>query len=249
MHEPILNFKPKAYPLGDITQFFGENPALYAQCCGMSGHNGLDIVRSHGTPIMCVETGKVVEVKDDSGGYGKHVKILSENNEWVYGHLSRIDVVLGQTVASGGQIGLLGNTGFVVSGATPYWKFNPYAGSHLHLGRRPCKKWESGSWNLSYSTGDRAILLSDYENGFKGSTDPLPEFVTQETPQFKFTKNLSFGMRDSEVTELQKYLGVIQTGYFGWLTFSAVLRWQYANKLPVTGYFGKMSRAIANVNN
>jgi len=194
-----------------------------------------------------------VEVKDDSGGYGKHVKILSENNEWVYGHLSRIDVTLGQIIASGAILGAMGNTGFVVSGNTPYWKYNPYAGTHLHLGRRPCRpfvKDVDASWNLSYSTGDRAILLSDYDNGYKGSTDPLPEFVTQETPQFKFTRDLYFGLKHPDNIELQKRLGVSPTDRnFGYKTLGAVLKYQKDNGLPVTGYVGLKTRAKLNGEN
>jgi murein DD-endopeptidase MepM/ murein hydrolase activator NlpD len=55
--------------------------------------------------------------------------------------LTRIDVFLGQQVEAGAQIGLMGNTGFIVSGLTPYWRYNPYAGTHLHLTFYPGKLW------------------------------------------------------------------------------------------------------------
>lgn len=244
MRDPIANFAPSEYPYGDITQFFGENPALYNNCCAMSGHNGLDIVRSHGTPIFCVETGKVVEVKDNPGGYGRHIRILSNNNEWVYGHLSRIDVVLGQRIEEGFQIGLMGNTGFVVSGATPYWKYNPYAGTHLHLGRKRTKLFVPGfdqRWDLSYPTGDRAIILDDYNNGFFGATDWLKEFYpAPKKPKYKFNNNLSYGMMNNpEVVELQnimKYEGllstnIVSTGNYLEETRKAVLAYQKKYRL------------------
>lgn len=242
-HEPVKDFKPFAHPKGDIMQFFGENYNLYMGCCGMIGHNGLDIVRPWGEPILCVESGIVVEVKEDEGGYGKHVRVLSKNNEWVYGHLSKITVERGQTIKEGEQIGKMGNTGFVVSGDTPYWKSNPYAGTHLHLGRRPCKPYPGkGSWDLSYPTGDKAILTSDYSAGFKGSTDPLPVFKS-----FKFNKNLWFGLKDADNIELQTRLGISPTDRnFGPKTLAAVIKFQKANGIPATGFVGELTRAKLN---
>lgn len=203
MTKPYKNFIPSAYTgdmtKGTITQFFGENPALYKDMCAdvqthsncmVGGHNGWDCVDAWGTPIMCVMSGRVVEVKDDATGYGKHIRILSnigdKSLEWVYGHLSRIDVVLGQALTEGAQIGLMGNTGFVVSGATPYWKYNPYAGTHLHLGVREVWNWVSGSWDVSYATGDKGTMLN-YSNGFLGSIDVQP-FFTNLMPTYDPSK-------------------------------------------------------------
>lgn len=170
LHEPIAGFKPIAYPEGDVTQFFGENPALYASY-GWPGHNGWDITRAYGTPILAVEGGKVVEAKEDAGGNGRHVRIFTQHGEWIYGHLSRIDVSIGQQVAAGQQIGLMGNSGFVVSGATPYWEYNPYAGTHLHLTFYPGKlRTTEPTWNKAYPSGDKAIMYYP-DNGYNGAVD------------------------------------------------------------------------------
>jgi murein DD-endopeptidase MepM/ murein hydrolase activator NlpD len=245
MHEPIQGFKPQAYPKGDVTQFFGENPSLYEGCCNMEGHNGLDIVRSYGTPIMCVEKGKVVEVKNDPNGYGRHIRVLAPENEWVYGHLSQIKVLQGDLVDAGQIIGLMGNSGFVVSGNTPYWKINPYAGTHLHLGRRPCKPYNgSGAWDLSYPTGDKALMTAPYQNGYYGSVDPLPLFT--EGSKYLFTSNLFLGMKTDAVRQLQLRLNVTPTGFFGPLTFAAVKSYQGQNGLPSTGFCGPLTRAKLN---
>lgn len=181
LHDPVKNFVPKLYPHGDITQFFAENPQLYSKVCQpggcmTGGHPGIDIVRPWGEPIYCVQGGVVVEVLEKDNGYGKHIKILSpEGFEWVYGHLSRIDVKLGDTVEGGAQIALMGNSGFVISGNTPYWKSNPYAGTHLHLGRRVFTPYSgSGSWNVTYSSGHKGTI-QNYSNGFLGSVYLGPE--------------------------------------------------------------------------
>lgn len=188
LHEPVKGFVPKLYPQGDVTQWFGENKELYSArvCSGgvcLQGHNGIDIVRPHGTPILSVCDGKVVEVRDKVDGYGMHVRILGEGYEWVYGHLSKIECVPGQEVKRGEQIGLMGNTGFVVSGATPFWQFNPFAGTHLHLGRRPFKVWDgTGTHNMSYPTGDKGNIVG-YPGDFLGSVPITAEdFETVESP-------------------------------------------------------------------
>lgn len=184
LHAPFKGFVKADHPDGSVTQWFGENVDLYSkavcvpnQGC-LQGHNGLDIVAPWGTSILAVEEGTVVEVKLNAGGYGKHVRILSSGSEWTYGHLSDIIVEIGQEVKAGEKIGNMGNTGFVVSGATPYWKFNPYAGTHLHLGKRKIRHWNGiGTYNLQYAGGEKVTILN-YDNGKWGSVDfkrDLPE--------------------------------------------------------------------------
>ena len=143
LHEPVKNFKCSLYPLGDISQWYGENKELYSKICPtpdtcmVGGHNGIDIVRSWGTELLSVDNGIIADVKQSPTGYGKHIRLISDGGfEFTYGHLSEIKVTLGQRVSRGDIVGLIGNTGFVVSGDTPFWKNNPYAGTHLHLGVR-----------------------------------------------------------------------------------------------------------------
>lgn len=67
-----------------------------------------------------------------------------------------------------------------------------------------------------------------------------------------FQVNLKYGAKGDEVRELQEFLiseGHLTgtaTGNFYSLTLKAVKEFQRVNNLPVTGYFGSMSRAIAN---
>jgi murein DD-endopeptidase MepM/ murein hydrolase activator NlpD len=90
----------------------------------------------------------------------------------VYAHNSINLVQVGQKVKAGQHICNMGNTGFVISGATPYWKVNPYAGTHLHIGVRKVKRPRRGGW--SYEGSDIKIDVVNYDNGFKGSIDPRP---------------------------------------------------------------------------
>lgn len=185
MKEPIKNYIHQKYPTGSVTQWYNENPDLYARF-GFKAHTGIDIVAPHGEPIMAVESGEVINVKDDPKGFGKHVRIASKTDtkrtyrEWGYAHLSAIHVKVGQQVKAGEVIGLMGNTGFVVSGATPFWKHNPYAGTHLHLQCRMIVE-KKGGW--SYPGSDMKIDVIDYDNGYKGCFDigPLLSSISHPT--------------------------------------------------------------------
>ena len=114
MKLPFAGCVLKEYPAGSITQYFAENPALYAQF-NLKGHNGVDLVAPHGTPMVAVEDGIIVDVNDNPAGFGKNVKILAGKNLWVYGHCDVITVKVGDTVKAGEVIATMGNTGFTVS--------------------------------------------------------------------------------------------------------------------------------------
>lgn len=174
MKPPLDNFYMVTYPAGQVTQYFGENQRLYARF-GLKGHNGIDLVQAHGSPMYAIEDAEVVSIKNDPSGFGKHVRIISKGTgvcrEWTYGHCHEIFVRLGEEVRAGQRIASMGNTGFVISGPNPFWKFNPYAGTHLHLGLRMVKRTPKG-W--SYPGSSVKIDVINYDNGYKGSVDPVP---------------------------------------------------------------------------
>lgn len=178
MKAPIDNFTIRKHPKGSVTQWFGENPDLYGRW-GLAGHNGIDIVAPHGSPLYAVEDCIVLEVNNNPNGYGKHVRLVSldkdedgYSREWTYGHCDTISVQQGEVVEAGEQIATMGNTGFVVSGNTPYWSSNPFAGTHLHIGVRLVKRLARGGW--SYPGSSIRLEVLDYDNGYKGSIDPYP---------------------------------------------------------------------------
>ena len=191
---PVKNLVLKLHPNGDVSQWFGENPAVYAQF-GILGHNGIDIVRPWGEAMYAIESAQVVEVKLEAGGFGKHVRIISTAknkngyyHEWTYGHCSSISVNVGDYVTRGQEISKMGNTGFVIVGKAPAWKTNPYAGTHLHLGLREMIKPRKGGWTYPNST--LVLDVVNYGNGYKGAIDPVAtiqalavaEMVVNTTP-------------------------------------------------------------------
>lgn len=177
MRAPIDNFVLAEYPKGNVTQWFGENPALYQMAVGLKAHNGIDIVAYKGCPLVAVEDGIILEVNDNPKGYGKHFRLLSVDREWTYGHCDTITVKQNQKVKEGDILGTMGNTGFVVSSATEkfWWGEAPGdQGTHCHFGLRIVKE-DSQGW--SYPGSKIKLQVQNYDNGYKGAVDPRP-FLT-----------------------------------------------------------------------
>jgi murein DD-endopeptidase MepM/ murein hydrolase activator NlpD len=86
-------------------------------------HTGLDFAAGAGMPIKAAGPGRIVWA-GPRGGYGNLVAIDHGNGlATLYAHQSRIDVTIGQKVAAGEVIGLVGSTGFST-------------GPHLHFETR-----------------------------------------------------------------------------------------------------------------
>lgn len=84
-------------------------------------HYGIDLDLETGDPVFAAFNGVVRIRQFDGRGYGNYVMLRHYNGfETLYGHLSRLDVEVGQLVKAGEQIGLGGNTG-------------RSTGSHLHF--------------------------------------------------------------------------------------------------------------------
>lgn len=90
-------------------------------------HQGLDMGCAVGTPIVAATAGTVVTA-GISGGYGNLVSIdtRAQPSQTRYGHLSRIDVHVGQEVTQGQTIGLSG-------GKAGAFGAGDSTGPHLHF--------------------------------------------------------------------------------------------------------------------
>ena len=74
-------------------------------------HTGIDLRGETGEPVHATAAGKVT-IAGREGGYGNMVEIDHGNGLATrYGHLSEIDVKVGQTVRIGEVIGKIGSTG------------------------------------------------------------------------------------------------------------------------------------------
>jgi murein DD-endopeptidase MepM/ murein hydrolase activator NlpD len=102
---------------GTITSPFCESRS-WESC-----HPGMDIAAPTGTPIHAADGGRVA-IAGQTGGYGNYTCIQHTSSlSSCYGHQSRIDVHVGQSVSQGETIGAVGSTGFST-------------GPHLHFEAR-----------------------------------------------------------------------------------------------------------------
>ena len=90
------------------SQFGGRN----APTAGAStNHKGIDIGAGYGTKVSAADSGTVI-MAQYNGGYGNCVVINHGNGmTTLYGHMSQINVSVGQSVSKGDSVGLVGSTG------------------------------------------------------------------------------------------------------------------------------------------
>ncbi|MDO5511723.1 M23 family metallopeptidase [Corynebacterium sp.] len=87
-------------------------------------HNGIDIANAIGTPIYAAMAGTVID-SGPASGYGNWIRIRHDDGSMtVYGHMSTLNVGVGQRVSAGQHIAGMGNLGFST-------------GSHLHFEIHP----------------------------------------------------------------------------------------------------------------
>ncbi len=145
-----------------LNQAFGGNPDLYKQF-GIKGHNGLDLLATHGQPVYAAHDGTCFPEIDANQGHGVVIRsdeAYEYNGEAVhfksiYWHLVQADAVVktGQKVKAGDLIGYADNTGFSL-------------GDHLHFGLKP-QAWNEESWTW---------WNTEQKNGYLGAIDPEPFF-------------------------------------------------------------------------
>lgn len=111
------------YPMGgsgDITQGYGHtsysNTGVYGRNADGSTriHNGIDLGKPCGEPIMAAADGRVVGTASLRYGFGKWVAVEHKDIgiTTLYAHMSTPAVVAGQQVIQGQVIGFEGTTGF-----------------------------------------------------------------------------------------------------------------------------------------
>jgi murein DD-endopeptidase MepM/ murein hydrolase activator NlpD len=102
---PVRFLRPVAARIGDGFGYPGGRR-----------HDGVDFLASAGTPVGAAGRGVVESAGWNSGGYGNLVVVRHRlGYETYYAHLSAISVRVGQAVAGGSQIGLVGGTGRVTA--------------------------------------------------------------------------------------------------------------------------------------
>lgn len=102
VRKPVFGEIDMSSPFGMRMDPFLKGPAI---------HTGIDMRGDTGDPVRATANGTVT-IASVNGGYGKLVEIDHGNGLATrYGHLSEIDVTVGQTVRLGQIIGKIGTTG------------------------------------------------------------------------------------------------------------------------------------------
>jgi murein DD-endopeptidase MepM/ murein hydrolase activator NlpD len=96
--------------LGNVSSTFGYRLNPFNR--KLQRHTGWDLATAFGTPIAATANGVVVTAGMSSLGYGLHVIVDHGNGlKTLFGHLSSIEVSVGEEVSLGDEIGLVGSTG------------------------------------------------------------------------------------------------------------------------------------------
>ncbi len=111
-----------------VTLGFGDNPDSPALAdayknYGVKAHDGIDFGLPDNTPVLAVDDGKIIDFPSKLlANYGTTI-VLEHlwGGRTFYGHLSKINVQVGQMVGKGDVIGFSGETGLTT-------------GPHLHFG-------------------------------------------------------------------------------------------------------------------
>ena len=167
-------------------------------------HHGTDFGARRGTPLLAVNSGKVI-FSGWMGGYGKVVKIRHAGGYVsLYAHQSRIRVKRGQRVKKGQIIGYVGNTG-------------RSTGPHLHFGLMKNGRWVNPMKVLRRKSIKTSILkkFTKYEDvktikykkvdikGAKENKEKLLAYLKNDTPSYIWGKEHRANIRvqDKEALE------------------------------------------------
>lgn len=75
-------------------------------------HTGIDLAMAAGTKLRSIVEGKILQVFDGSSNIGKGVKVIgTDGKEYIYGHMNKVNVKVGDDVKLGSVLGESGNTG------------------------------------------------------------------------------------------------------------------------------------------
>lgn len=118
---------------GNVTTQYNSGGAMWSS----GSHSGIDFAAAEGTPVKTAGAGTVVEA-GWGGAYGNNIVVKHNDGHFTqYGHLSKMDVNVGQSVTSGQDIGRVGSTG-------------NSTGPHLHFEARTSPAYGSDVNPINY---------------------------------------------------------------------------------------------------
>ena len=244
-----------------LNQTFGGNANPSYKGIGLKGHSGTDVdcqwEKSIHTPVAALTYKVLTKERPSNDGSGfTGVFLLVEDGietyELLIGHINPV-VVPGAVLKATDHVGYQANNGTVYANGIQITlemqRRGDQRGTHTHWQKRPYKKVLKRDPSKSYLTSQSDMNwgspfyqdkdgyfyeIWNYDNGYNGCVDLFKPI---------FQRDLFVGRSGYDVACLQRFLHVEATGYFGMFTMVTLRAWQKSQGLPVTGYFGAMSRA------
>lgn len=211
------------------TQGFGsaltdpKEKKLYA-AFGLAGHDGLDYALPSGAAVLAADEGTISLAGE--GAYGTTVAIDHVWGRSYYGHLSKVEVTVGQKVIKGEEIALSGNTGLST-------------GAHLHFGIKPLHPNMSNGYFgkedpspfLHYMSGNEAVLGVVTTN----SNDTAMKVISWNVSMKKGEAiDLAYNFRTPPLSPQLYRIGPLAFRENGTLMFQEQRQWQIAVDTTVT---------------
>jgi murein DD-endopeptidase MepM/ murein hydrolase activator NlpD len=107
-----------------IIQFWGQHPEYYAQYryngVSLKGHIGIDFALDPGTPLFAVDTGRVMEISNEVGGFGRYIKVEHRWGESFLANIGSVTVEAGQLIKRNEPLAIAGGKG---NGRQPHLHF------------------------------------------------------------------------------------------------------------------------------
>lgn len=231
------------FPVSTMDNGFGPaaEPSIetYYKTLGLLGHPGRDYAQPWGTPIPCASPCTISALLSEGNpdlmafrAVNTVVEAPEGCYEVQYGHVSSMNVKVGDTLNIGDTVGKVGNTGDVfVNGVevTDAEKVaGSHAGSHLHFQVRVITKQPASEPNQAgvvyLNNGSGELILDGFkyfytQNGYDGCVDPADFFTGGLEDTVKAEVQVEAVQTDPEVKEtlleeieegVEKILGINQ---------------------------------------
>jgi len=147
-------------------------------------HPGLDLRADMKTPVIATSDGIVKRAGFDANGIGKVVEIRHNYGfSTIYGHLDSIDVIEGDVIKQGDQLGLSGKTG-MITGPHLHYEVR-YMDKHLNP--KPFLNWDLNQYETLF-TQQQVIPWESLEKVIaRNAQQKLPPPVAQRLSPPKVT--------------------------------------------------------------
>ena len=198
LYNPEVGTKLR-YPLatkGTLTSGYGTRvPFMTPGGMSTSFHGGIDIAAPMGTHVLAAEAGKIT-IASWFGGYGNCIEVThADGMKTRYGHLSEINVKVGDNVLRGQLIGKVGSTGISTG---PHLHFEVYPDGKTAVNPAPfltdtAENTEKEYSNIKFLFVDRDSIKDEQEEETTLIGKSLIDYiVTQaEEPVDEITDTLS----------------------------------------------------------